>query len=139
MDNSLRFPPGAYAQYVKEEAEESRKKFKQEGDEDMRPSQRRMLESVGATTQVLPLSSKRVDTQYYQVAVGNYGVTLPDLLNLDTLDGLRMVKGKASRIDSRQLAERIASETGGVLCVVNELYERVISDKDGNVLFSGVE
>ena len=61
---------------------------------------------------------------YYHVQVGNFGVVVPDELNLDTLEGIKLIRGRASIITNKELAVRIASESEGNVLTVTELYSR---------------
>jgi hypothetical protein len=85
---------------------------------------RRVHKAEAGVGDVLPFEGVHKENEYYQVVMGNYGVLLPDEINLETLDGLRLVKGKASVIKNRELALRIAQETGGTALHVTETYSR---------------
>lgn len=74
----------------------------------------------------LPFNPVLTEKTYYQVTVGAYGVVLPDTLNIDTLDGLKLIDGKASVIEDSNLATKIAIKTSGKLLVVTETYKREI-------------
>ncbi|WAB25126.1 hypothetical protein M3_0175 [Lysinibacillus phage vB_LfM_LysYB1] len=67
---------------------------------------------------------------YYQVSVGNFGVMLPQNLNLDTLEGLQLVADKATRIESRDLAQRIAESAGGKVWTVTETFVRTVTAQE---------
>ena len=85
---------------------------------------KRVNKAEAGVGDVLPFENVHKENEYYQVIMGNYGVLLPDEINLETLDGLRLVKGKASVIRNRELALRIAQETGGTTLHVTEVYSR---------------
>ncbi|MNN42394.1 hypothetical protein D3C81_1565730 [compost metagenome] len=81
---------------------------------------------LGITTQVLPLHAKNFQATYYQVEVGNYGVTVPQGFNVDNPEELRLTAGKATRIDLEATARDIARLTKGNAIKVTEKFERTL-------------
>jgi len=75
---------------------------------------------------ILPLKEVDKSATYFQVSVGDYGVVLPKTLNLDLLDGLTLVKDKASVIQDQKLARKIAVSVSGNLLQVTESFTRVV-------------
>lgn len=92
---------------------------------------RRITENSGQFSKdvnnFIPRSHEAV---YYQVSLGNFGVMLPQNLNLDTLEGLQLVADKATRIESRDLAQRIAQSAGGKVWVVTETFVRTVQEAE---------
>lgn len=78
--------------------------------------------------EIMTFDERNHSAEYYQVRVGNYGIVLPETLNLDTMDGLKLVKDKATRIESWDLALRVAKETEGTAFVITEQFTRVITE-----------
>jgi hypothetical protein len=112
-----KFPPGSYAQYVQEEQNAMKHQT----------SARKQREELGVSHEILPFSNKDYKATYYQVAVGQFGVKLPDVINVDTLDGLQLIKERGTRIDNYAFAQRIAKATGGVVMVVTEQFVRRVA------------
>lgn len=73
---------------------------------------------------IMSIEGKSESVSYYQVVVGDFGVILPRSINLDTLEGLQLIKDKASVIHDEGLAKRIATATNGKLLLVKEMYTR---------------
>jgi len=82
--------------------------------------------TINESGKLSPFTEKNISEVYHQVLVGSYGVVLPKTINLDNLDGLQLVDGKASVINDKKLAERIAEKTGGKLIEVTERFIREV-------------
>ncbi|GED73036.1 hypothetical protein BRE01_67380 [Brevibacillus reuszeri] len=92
----------------------------------MKNERRIQTGTLGVSKEVLPFHEKHNEVTYFQVVVGNYGVVVPNVINIETMKGLQLVKEKATRIESKELAERIAIETNGKLLEVTELFKRTV-------------
>lgn len=83
---------------------------------------------------VLParsLTAQSIEVEYYQVEVGVMGVVLPAELDLETMSGLKLVRGEASVIESKELAEKVAEMVDGKVVTVTEEYSASRSYEDG--------
>lgn len=78
--------------------------------------------------EIMPFKEVDVINTYYQVVVGAYGVCLPKVVNMETLDGLTLVDGKASTIYDEKLAKQIAEKTSGKLLTVEERFTRLAKE-----------
>lgn len=87
-------------------------------------SARKHREELGVSNQILPFDEKDYNSLYYQVSVGQFGVKLSEVINVDTLDGLQLIVGKATRIDDVKFAYRVANATGGTVLMVTEKFTR---------------
>lgn len=108
------FQPGDRARYEREEQEALRNQT----------NSRKQREELGVTAEVLPFTNKDYEATYYQVAVGQFGVKLPEVINVDSLDGLQLIQGKGTRINNVVFAYRVANATGGNVMIVTEQFVR---------------
>ncbi len=79
-------------------------------------------------TGVLPLDPTSKNATYFQIKLGEYGVVLPKTINVDNLEGLTLVKGKATAIHDQKLARKIAAAMEGTLLQVTESYSRIVEN-----------
>lgn len=85
-------------------------------------------EFEGVPTGILPIAPENKNATYFQVKLGEYGVVLPKTLNVDNLEGLTLVKGKATAIHDQRLARKIAASMEGTLLQVTESYSRIVEN-----------
>jgi hypothetical protein len=97
-------------------------------DENMKNKKRIQADTLGMSKEALPFNEVCKEVTYYVVAVGNYGVVVPNVVNMDTMEGLQLVKERATRLESKELAERIAKETSGKLLEITELFKRTVRE-----------
>lgn len=64
------------------------------------------------------------ETQYYIVTVGSFGVVLDEGFNSKTGEGLKLVKGRATKLEEFALAMDIAASTEGHLQLIKESFSR---------------
>lgn len=114
------FQPGDRYRYEQEEQQALRNQT----------NSRKQRDELGVTNEVLPFTNKDYEATYYQVAVGQFGVRLPEVTNIDTLDGLQLIQGKGTRINNVKFAQRIAQSTGGVVMIVTEQFVRRVEQID---------
>lgn len=67
---------------------------------------------------------KLQETEYYIVTVGSFGVVLGEGFNSQTMEGLKLVKGRATKITEFGLAKDIAASTEGHLQLIKESFSR---------------
>lgn len=78
--------------------------------------------------EVAEWEDKEVHLKHYSVIVGSHGVMLTPSFNENTLGGMSLIKGRATKIESRTLADRIAKDVDGKLIAVLNSHTRTITE-----------
>lgn len=71
------------------------------------------------------VADKDITKTYFYVSVGQMNVVIPEQLNLTTMEGMTLIKERASMIDNEGLATNIAEEVGGKVFRIQETYTRL--------------